>query len=57
MNQGVFIKRQMILKYDGSGFPVGIDDFKVGEPITLLAREIMIIDCDQYTREFYENLR
>jgi hypothetical protein len=57
MAQGVFIKRQMILKADGSGQPVGIDDFQVGEPITLLGRQILITDCDQYTREFYINIK
>lgn len=57
MLQGVFIKRQMILRNDGSGVPVGIDDFKVGQPITLLGRQIMITDCDQYTREFYTNIK
>ena len=57
MAQGVFIKRQLLLKEDGSGNPIGIEDFKVGQPITLLGRQIMITDCDQYTREFYANIK
>jgi hypothetical protein len=56
MAQGVFIKRQMILRADGSGIPIGIDDFIVGQPITILGKEIMITDCDQYTREFYKGM-
>ena len=52
--QGVFLKRQMVLKQDGSGLPMLPTDFRVGIDVGILGRSIRIYDCDQYTREFFE---
>lgn len=57
--QGIFLKRQMVLKQDlpvGSQTALGIEDFKVGETINIYGRNYKIIDADPYTREFYSNL-
>jgi hypothetical protein len=52
--QGVFLKRQMVLKQDGSGLPMLPTDFRIGLDVGILGRSIRIYDCDQYTREFFE---
>jgi EF-hand domain-containing protein 1 len=54
--QGVFLKRQMVLKQDGSGLPMLPGDFRIGLDVGILGRSIRIYDCDQYTREFFGNL-
>jgi hypothetical protein len=57
--QGTFLKRQMVLKSDlpvGQQTALGIEDFVVGETITIYGRNIKLVDCDQYGREFYSNL-
>jgi hypothetical protein len=57
--QGVFLKRQMVLKSDlpiGQQTALGIEDFRVGESINIYGRNFRIVDADQYTREFYSNL-
>jgi len=52
--QGVFLKRQMVLKQDGSGLPMLPGDFRIGLDVGILGRSIRIYDCDEYTREFFE---
>ena len=52
--QGVFLKRQMVLKADGSNTPLMPFDFRVGQDVSICGRSIRITDCDQYTREFFE---
>ena len=52
--QGVFLKRQMVLKQDGSGLPLLPTDFRIGLDVGILGRSIRIYDCDQYTREFFD---
>lgn len=52
--QGVFLKRQMVLKQDGSGLPMLPQDFRIGLDVGILGRSIRIYDCDQYTREFFQ---
>ena len=52
--QGVFLKRQMVLKQDGSGLPMLPGDFRIGLDVGILGRSIRIYDCDDYTREFFE---
>ena len=52
--QGLFLKRQMVLKQDGSNTPFLPTDFRVGLDVGILGRAIRIFDCDQYTREFFE---
>ena len=54
--QGVFLKRQMVLKQDGSGLPLQPSDFYVGLDVGIFGRAIRVYDCDEYTREFFQNL-
>jgi len=54
--QGPFLKRQMVLKQDGSDKPFEPTDFRVGLDIGLCGRSIRIYDADKYTREFFTNL-
>ena len=51
--QGAFLKRQMVLKQDGSGLPFSPDDFNVGLDIGICGRSIRIYDCDDYTRQYF----
>jgi hypothetical protein len=51
--QGAFLKRQMIIKQDGSDCPFEPTDFCVGLDIGICGRSIRIYDADQYTREFF----
>ena len=51
--QGIFLKRQMVLKQDGSGQPLLPTDFRVGLDVGIYGRTIRIYDADQYTREFF----
>jgi len=53
--QGAFLKRQMIIKQDGSQMPFEPTDFRVGLDMGICGRSIRIYDCDQYTREFFDN--
>lgn len=52
--QGIFLKRQMVIKQDGSQMPFEPTDFNVGTDLGLCGRSIRIYDCDSYTREFFE---
>jgi len=52
--QGLFLKRQQVLKQDGSNTPFLPTDFRVGLDVGILGRAIRVYDCDQYTREFFE---
>ena len=54
--QGAFLNRQMVLKNDGSKMPFQPTDFRVNQDLELCGRFIRIYDCDQYTREFFNNL-
>ena len=51
--QGTFLKRQMVLKQDGSGTPLLPTDFRIGLDVGIFGRCIRITDCDEYTREFF----
>ena len=55
--QGAFLKRQLVIKQDGSGMPFEPTDFRVGLDIGICGRSIRVYDCDQYTREFFKNLQ
>lgn len=46
----------MVIKQDGSNMPFEPTDFRVGLDLGLCGRSIRINGCDQYTREFFENL-
>jgi len=54
--QGAFLKRQMIIKQDGSCMPFEPTDFRVGQDHGICGRSIRIYDCDQYTREYFDNM-
>ena len=47
------MKRQVVVKQDGSDMPFEPSDFRVGCDIGICGRAIRIYDCDQYTREFF----
>lgn len=51
--QGPFLKRQMVLKQDGSQMPFEPTDFRVGLDLGICGRAIRIYDCDGYTRSFF----
>lgn len=55
--QGAFLNRQLVIKQDGSGMPFDPTDFRVGLDIGICGRSIRVYDCDQYTREFFQNLQ
>lgn len=50
--QGLFLKRQVVLKGDGT--PYMPDDFNNGEVTTIFGRCIRIYSVDEYTRKFYQ---
>ena len=52
--QGAFLKRQMVIKQDGSQMPFEPTDFRVGLDLGICGRSIRIHDCDQYTREYFD---
>ena len=52
--QGAFLKRQVVVKQDGSDMPFEPRDFRVGLDIGICGRAIRIYDCDAYTREFFD---
>lgn len=55
--QGVLIKRQRIPK-PGHGVNdfYNLYDLNIGNEITLYAKTIRLVDCDKFTREFFEAL-
>mmetsp|Transcript_14599 Transcript_14599/g.16131 ORF Transcript_14599/g.16131 Transcript_14599/m.16131 type:complete len:516 (+) Transcript_14599:59-1606(+) len=53
--QGVFLKRRVVEKGDGSGSQILPEDIRVGETLNVYGRNVFVYDCDQYTREFYDN--
>eukprot|EP00826_Nyctotherus_ovalis_P013622 TRINITY_DN13715_c0_g1_i4.p2 TRINITY_DN13715_c0_g1~~TRINITY_DN13715_c0_g1_i4.p2 ORF type:complete len:286 (-),score=101.01 TRINITY_DN13715_c0_g1_i4:925-1782(-) len=53
--QGDFLKRQMILRSDGSGTRMTPFDFVVGQDAVIYGRALHVYDCDSYTREFFAN--
>ena len=50
------MKRQKVLRADGSGIYLTIYDFQIGADIEFFGKVFHVYDCDIYTREFYENL-
>jgi len=54
--QGEILKRKKVLKSDGSGKNIGIEDFIVGQDVNIYGKHIRLYDCDEYTRSFYKNL-
>ena len=41
------------MKSDGSGLSIGPRDLMVGINIMIYGKNVRLVDCDQYTREFY----
>ena len=52
--QGAFLKRQMVLKSDGSGAPFMPMDFGIGTDIAINGRIFRLVGCDDYTRQFFQ---
>jgi len=50
--QGTFLKRSRVVNEDG--IPVGPDDMRVGQDLTLHGRTYHISGCDRFTRWFFE---
>lgn len=50
--QGPFLKRQKFMKPDKSFLTPY--ELIVGESIEIYGKKILVCDCDQYTKEFYE---
>ncbi len=44
--QGIFLKRQMVLKGDGSQTPLMPYDFRIGLDVGIYGRSIRIFECD-----------
>jgi hypothetical protein len=53
--QGAFLKRQMVLKQDGSGRPFMPQDFCIGTDIGIYGRQIRLTGVDDYTRSFFRS--
>ena len=51
--QGAFLKRQMVVKQDGSQSPFMPNDFGIGTDVSIFGRVMRIYDCDDYTRQFF----
>jgi len=45
-----------VIRNNGGGEFLNINDFLIGTEVDVFSKKIRIFDCDQYTREFYENL-
>lgn len=50
--QGAFLKRQVVLKADGTPFVA--DDFCIGADTGVYGRQIRIYNTDEYTRKYYQ---
>lgn len=49
--QGVFLKREKTVNSNGKFFVP--QDFRVGDVVQIHGKTIRIVNCDEYTREFY----
>ena len=50
--QGLFLKRQVVVKPSGSPFMP--QDFGIGIDVGIFGRQLRIYDCDDYTRHFFK---
>ena len=49
--QGAFLKRQVVIKPNGA--PFYPEDFGIGIDVGIFGRTFRIVDCDEYTRQFF----
>lgn len=54
LTQGVFLKRHQVPKPDGSG-NYSYRDLNLGINIDVYGRVFRIVDCDDFTRKFFNN--
>ncbi len=57
MPQGIFIKRHKILKsreVDGKEIYYGWEDMVIGTEFDIYGRVFRVVDCDDFTRKYYE---
>jgi hypothetical protein len=52
--QGIFLKREKTVNKNGKFFVP--QDFRVGDVVEIHGKIIRLVNCDEYTREFYEKL-
>jgi hypothetical protein len=45
-----------VLRADESKSYLSAYDFMIGQDVNIYSKNIRVYDCDQYTREFFENL-
>lgn len=50
--QGLFLKRQVVVKPNGSSFMP--QDFGIGIDVGIFGRQLRMYDCDEYTRHFFK---
>jgi hypothetical protein len=51
--QGLFLKRQVVVKPNGSPFMP--QDFGIGIDVGIFGRQLRMYDCDEYTRHFFKS--
>lgn len=51
--QGAFVKRHKVFANDGH--VISPEDFTIGETIVVYGRNIFLNDCDEYTRQWYQD--
>lgn len=52
--QGKLVRRSVICRSDG--LPFTLDDFQLGEPVNIYSRIYNIVDCDESTRRYLQNV-
>ena len=52
---GKFLKRHKVFKPDGSTY-YKIEDFKAGMTLTMYNRKYTIVDCDDFTKKYFDDL-
>lgn len=53
INQGIFLRRSVAPRSDGS--TLSLDEFRIGESVTIFGRDFYITDCNNATREYLKN--
>lgn len=54
--QGTFLRRQHVPNPHNPKKFLNAYDFKIGENVEIYGKKVMLCDCDQNTRSFYETL-